>query len=744
MLRTIGKWLARIALALLALVTAAAVFAAFLPIPTDPLIPDDASGTGSVAVTPSYSGLQRDFPPPNTPPDNPQSAEKIALGRELFFDPLLSAENDKACATCHHPDQGFSNGAPNAGTRNNRNVPTLWNVAYSRYLLWDGSGNTLEQQALTPLTSPDEMAADLDQLTAELAAVPAYVELFDRAFGGGAAAVTAEHIVQALGAFQRSLLSQNSPFDQYAAGNFDALTPQQRRGLMLFRSGATRCFECHGAPTFGQDTFRVVGVPGDDPGRAGVTPDGMRGAFRVPTLRNIALTAPYMHNGSMETLEEVVQFYADGGGRTRGVANVDPFVFGFALTEQEKADLVAFMLALSDESGLPEVPSVAPSGLPTVERLYNPARVAVGFANPVSAGGFARSPRQPRTVTVQPGQSVQAAVDRAMPGDTILIAYGVYHERVAVDLSDITIEGIPNADGAYPVFDGRGVLPEAIIASGNNFAVGRLHMRNFTDNGILVEGVTGVHLYDLITENTGVYGVYPTKSTDVLVERVRASGVIDAAVYAGQCRNVVIRDSVAFDSVIGFELENTLNGEIINSHAYDNSLGILVVVLPQLPAKISRQTRLVGNLLENNNRANDALPGMAAELAPPGVGILLLGADDADVTGNTVRNNRTAGIALFSLTAAYDANEIDVGPNPENNYIYANQYENNGYDPVQSVRDLGIPVGDLIWDGSGWNNRFDEPTARKGFPLLFPGNGWPETIRKVHWQGLNWLVRLLG
>src|SRR5690606_5276129 len=198
-------------------------------------------------------------------------------------------------------------------------------------------------QALVPLTHADEMGVgDTAAMAAELAANPEYVALFDAAFGGGAAVITPENVAHALAAFQRTLISDDSPFDRYAAGDFDALTAQQRRGLTLFRSGATRCFECHGAPTFASDTFRVIGVPSDDPGRAGVTDDGVFGAFKVPTLRNIALSAPYMHDGSMATLEEVIDFYADGGGRANGFEQVDVFVNPFDLNEQERADLIAF------------------------------------------------------------------------------------------------------------------------------------------------------------------------------------------------------------------------------------------------------------------------------------------------------------------------------------------------------------------------------------------------------------------
>lgn len=746
----IGKWILRIVLVVIGLVVATLAVVAYVPVKPDPFIPDDQSGAGSVAFQPAYSGLQREFPPVNAPADNPTTPEKVELGRQLFFDPILSADNDLSCSSCHHPDLGFGNNQATAvgrdGVSLSRNAPTLWNVAYSQALFWDGRETSLENQANVPLTHPDEMAADPDTLTTELKAIPAYVALFTQAFGDQADNLTPVTINRALAAFERSLITNSSPFDRYAAGDVDALTPQQRRGLALFRSGATRCFECHAAPTFASDSFRIIGVPSDDPGRAGVDPNGIPGAFKVPTLRNIALSAPYMHNGSLETLADVVQFYADGGGRAHGQTNVDAFVAGFDFSAQEKADLVAFLYALTDESNLPEAPTVALSGLPVVPRLINRERATAAGINSAVGRGLPPPRRQPQRFTVLPGHTIQSVVDRARPGDTILIPYRAepYFERVAIDISDLALEGVPNAEGQYPLFDGQNQLSEAIIASGNNFKVGYLHIRNFSDNGILVEGVNQATIHDLITENTGTYGVYPTKSTGVLVERVDASGVDDAAIYAGQCQDVIIRDSVAHGSVIGIELENTINGEAYNNHAYDNTLGVLVVVLPQLHSKVSRDSHVHDNLIENNNRENFAQPGSAAALAPRGTGLLLIGADNADVFGNTIRDNSSAGVALYSLTVAYAANEIDVGPNPENNHIHNNLYTHNGYDPTDEVRALGIPTGDILWDGSGWDNRFDEPGATGGFPPLLPGSGWPTPVARSFWHAFQWVVKLVG
>jgi len=750
------KWLYRILGGIVGLLAIAFLIAGFAPVKMDPVVPPEQYGAGSSSVQPSYTGLLREFPPENAPADNPTTPEKAELGRLLFFDPVLSANNDLACATCHHPDYGFSDGLPQAigasgtgigpersgGVTLTRNTPTLWNVGYNKALFWDGRGNSLEDQSTTPITHVDEMAADPTELVAEINSIPEYVALFEQAFGGSDA-VTMVNVQYALAAFQRTLVTNNSPFDQYAAGQIDALTGQQRRGLDLFRSGATRCFECHAAPTFATETFRVVGVPSEDQGRMAIVADAAAGSFKVPTLRNIALTAPYMHNGALATLEEVIEFYADGGGRAHGITGIDDFVQGFDFTDQEKADMVAFLYALTDDSALPDIPATVPSGLPVVAHLENPARDAAALHNSAIATGVAAS-RAPQTHTVEPDQTIQSVVDQAQPGDTILVSYGIYHERVVIDLNDITLHGLPNEAGDYPILDGQGQLPDGVVASGNNFEIAYLHVRHYTNNGVLVEGVKGVHFHHLITNDTGIYGIYPVQSTDVLIEFVKASNVMDAAIYAGQCENVIVRDSEASDSVLGIELENTVNGEVYRNHTYNNSLGIFIVVLPNLTSKVSTNTVIYDNVTEDNNHVNFARPDMTVAFVPPGLGILLAGADGVEVYNNTIRNNKTTGIALFSLTAAFDPTELDVGPNPENNYIHDNIYENNGYDPDAFVKDMGIPTGDILWDVSGYGNTFDEPTAEGNFPPLMPTSGWPAPFQRVYFRVMNFVISAVG
>ncbi|MEM7535650.1 MAG: parallel beta-helix domain-containing protein [Chloroflexota bacterium] len=745
MLKTIGKWIGRLILVLIILLVAVVAVAAFTPIETEAFIPDEESGAGVRSIIPSYTGLLRDFP--ELAELNP---DEVELGRQLFFDPILSANNDMSCATCHHPDKGFSDGRPTAvtadGTVLTRNAPTVWNTGYPIVLFHDGRVDSLEEQASTALMESTEMNADPATTETELAEISDYVALFEAAYG--ADGVSFDNITRALATFQRSLTANNTPFDRYAAGDFDALTSAQRRGLSLFRSGATRCFECHANPTFASDTFRMIGVESDDVGR-GIMDDSPDGMFRVPTLRNVALTGPYMHNGSMETLEEVIQFYAESGGRgrlgkdTEAGKEIDVFIQGFPLNEQEKSDLVAFLHALTDESSLPEVPTVALSGLPTIERVENPTR-AVAAAMNIGSSGQNVADRAPQELTVQAGETIQSVVDRARPGDTVLIPYGTYHERVVIDISDLTLQGIPNEAGEYPIFDGQKALPEAVVASGNNFTIAYLTAVDYTNNGFLTEGVTGLHMHHLETHNTGTYGIYPVRSRDVLVEHVVASGVNDAAIYAGQSENIIVRNCEVYDSVIGVEIENSINGDVYDCHIYDNSLGILYVVLPRLDSKVSRVGKVYNNIVENNNRINDGPPGSTVSQVPPGTGLLIFGSDNIEVYENEFRGNKTTGTSLFSLITLYSADELDVAPHPENNYLHDNVYENNGYDPDPFVRSLGIPTGDILWDGNGWNNRFDEPMATGGFPPWLPSDSTPTPLARVFYRALQGLLALVG
>lgn len=737
-------WIKRILLALGAIALFGIVYAAFAPLPFDKLPSRDKWGAGASGVLPAYSGLQREFPPLN----GDVTPDKTQLGRLLFFDPILSKNQDISCATCHNPSLGFSDGLQTAqgsnGKRLARNTPTLWNAGYESKLFWDGRADSLEAQMSVPLHAENEMAGDSVETVARLSAIPEYAQLFEKAFGKDA--ITMANVQSAIASFERTLISKDSPFDKYAAGQFDALTAQQRRGLNLFRSAATRCFECHAAPTFGSNDFFVTGAPDldgfpHDAGRAAVVSDGKDGAFKSPTLRNIALSEPYMHNGAFATLDDVLWFYEKGGGSEFGL-EVDRHIIPIELSEQEHNDLIAFLYALTDESAMPEIPKSVPSGLPVVEQVPNLGREVAKQMN-IEAAGAGVSAHTPTTVRVGPHETIQQAIDRSGPGDTIEVPYGIYHEAVALDWSDVTLVGIPNAKGEWPVFDGEGTRSDGVVASGNNFEMYNFAVKNYTSNGVLVEGATGVYLHDMYIENTGVYGVYPVRCTDVLIERIEATLMNDAAVYAGKSENVVIRDTLTYGNVVGVELENTVNGEVYNNVARDNTVGIFIDLLPQLPSKVSLYTKVYDNVVENNNGANFGKPGSAVSLIPPGTGILVLAADEVEVYNNTIRGNKSGGLAVFNLTIGFASNEIDVGPNPEHVYAHDNLYENNGYDADPFVKNMLGKGFDIIWDANGADNYFDEKVS-SSFPPFLPKSSWPQPLYNLYWRFFNFIVKAAG
>jgi cytochrome c peroxidase len=322
------------------------------------------------------TGLDRPFPKRTGEAPTPA---RVALGRLLFFDPVLSEDGTLSCAHCHQPQRAFTDGRATARGRGgralSRNVPTLWNVAFKDRLMWDRRAGSLEEQALIPLLAPDEMAADPDRLLGRLAANAAYRELFARAFPDEREPLSLANLTRALAAFERTLVSQGSRYDRHARGDRSALSPAEKRGLALFRSLNTRCFECHRLPSFDAPLALGIGVPSPDPGVAGVTGEpAQHGLFGVPTLRNVARTAPYMHDGSLPTLAAVIDFYRQGGGRARGVAadRIDGQVRAFSISDAEAADLVAFLGALGDESASPPVPERVPSGLPPLRTETTP------------------------------------------------------------------------------------------------------------------------------------------------------------------------------------------------------------------------------------------------------------------------------------------------------------------------------------------------------------------------------------
>jgi cytochrome c peroxidase len=301
------------------------------------------------------------LPPVPVPADNPPTAENIALGRKLFYDPRLSKDNSVACASCHNPLLGFSDAMVVSrgvgGMSGVRNAPTVVNAAYSPLQFWDGRAASLEEQAASPIADPVEMNQTHKVSVAKLGADPAYKKMFTKAFGTGP--ITLGKVEKSLASFERTILSGNSAFDRYEyASDKSALTPAQVRGLALFMNARKgNCAACHTIETkyalFTDGEFHNIGEGvGDDGnfkdvGRYHLTKvESDQGAFKTPTLRNIANTAPYMHDGRLKTLKQVVDFYAGGGNSN---PYLDKEIRMIQLSGQERADLVEFLKSLTGE-----------------------------------------------------------------------------------------------------------------------------------------------------------------------------------------------------------------------------------------------------------------------------------------------------------------------------------------------------------------------------------------------------------
>lgn len=319
-----------------------------------------------------------------------EEPEVIELGRLLFFDPLLSEAQDRACSSCHNPNLAWQDNRPKglglSGASLRRATPTILNAALQRGSFWDFRVDDLPSQALRPVEEAEEMGTDLALVFQRLGENAEYLQRFEAAFADG---LQITNIAAAITAFEATLLTLDSPADRFLAGDLTALSSSEKRGLVLY-FGKARCGNCHYAPIFGgtqAPTFattdvRVIGVPETDDddvisadiGFGEVSGDPLDdGGFKVPTLRNIAETGPYMHNGAFSTLREVINFYNAGGGFGLGyeVPNADPRLIELGLSTAEKDDLEAFLRALTDDrTVLPGAPASVPSGLPPSGRGF--------------------------------------------------------------------------------------------------------------------------------------------------------------------------------------------------------------------------------------------------------------------------------------------------------------------------------------------------------------------------------------
>ncbi|NRA38223.1 MAG: hypothetical protein HRU15_08795 [Planctomycetes bacterium] len=280
------------------------------------------------------------------PDDEEPTVAQIELGKILYFDRRLSKHQTMSCATCHNPDIGFGDGMAFGqgvmGGSEGRNAPHIYNLAWNNIFFWDGRAATLEEQALGPIQAEGEMNMPLEEVVGRIEGVVKYQELFKAAYGDNA--ITSDNIGRAIASFERTVVSDNSAFDRYLAGDDNALSKEAMHGMQLY-VGKANCIECHSGPNLTDQSFHNLGMKSDDIGRMKVVEvEVMNKAFKTPGLRNVALTGPYMHDGSLGSLEDVVKFYNRGGD----VKTQDPLMKPLGLTAEEERALIAFLGALTD------------------------------------------------------------------------------------------------------------------------------------------------------------------------------------------------------------------------------------------------------------------------------------------------------------------------------------------------------------------------------------------------------------
>ena len=321
-----------------------------------------AKRTQEPSPRPEFTALKMRYQRPASipfPEDNAPSQARELLGRTLFFDPRLSGSNWIACSTCHNPALAWGDALPLAighGMQTlGRRTPTILNLAWADSLFWDGRAASLEEQALGPIQAAGEMNQPLETLVDKIKAIPEYLPLFQKAYPNEPLSVAT--LAKAIASFERTVVSDSAAFDRWVAGDEKAISEEAQRGFVVFNNQA-RCSQCHSTWRFTDDSFHDIGVNSNDQGRgallAGVP--AMQHAFKTPTLRNVNRRAPYMHNGSESTLEQVIDFYVQGGRQQRPSLSAD--IRPLSLTSQDKQDLVAFLQTLTSEDKPLVVPTL--------------------------------------------------------------------------------------------------------------------------------------------------------------------------------------------------------------------------------------------------------------------------------------------------------------------------------------------------------------------------------------------------
>jgi parallel beta-helix repeat protein len=336
--------------------------------------------------------------------------------------------------------------------------------------------------------------------------------------------------------------------------------------------------------------------------------------------------------------------------------------------------------------------------------------------NPAHVGG----------ITVNAGESIQAAVDKAVPGQTIYIAPGLYLESVVVNKANITIIGLGGGHDERVIIKNPGDEDNGITVrdNGDGFVLKNVTVRDFEENGVFLVRVDGFKLIKVITIDNGEYGLFPVRCINGLIEECSAAGHSDTGIYVGQSEKIVVRKSVAYGNVNGFEIENCSGIVVAQNDAYDNTAGMLLILLPGLTVKTSANILVEENNIYNNNLPNFAPPGEGFEsVVPQGSGILIVGVDNALLKNNNINNNNFVGVAVVSalvlggLAGLPPEAFADIEPNADGATIVNNNVTHNGSNPPAGVP---LPGVDLLWDGTGSNNCWKNNEHQTSFPQSPP------------------------
>jgi parallel beta-helix repeat protein len=327
---------------------------------------------------------------------------------------------------------------------------------------------------------------------------------------------------------------------------------------------------------------------------------------------------------------------------------------------------------------------------PVITSSMGGASYSGGFQADASISAVPQRSVEGTVIVVNPGESIQAAVEKSQPGDTIQVMPGTYSETVYIDKDDIHLVGVIQ-EGERATMDGLGKLNDAILYSGNNVVVENFRITQYKGNGIMGQAGNNFEIRNNVIIDTGIYGIFPQLGTNGLVEHNVVSGIADAAIYIGMSDNIHVAHNEVFDSVAGIEIENSRHAVVENNIAYNNTGGILAFVTPGLPIKTTEDVIIRNNFVLDNNTPNFGAPGSIVSGIPAGTGILVMAADDVVIEGNIISNNKTAGIIINDHSYASNITmDMESDPNSDRTIILDNVMLNNGYDTIPEVTAVAL------------------------------------------------------